>query len=1531
MKKLLFIALILIPAQAQAALTQEYYCWGGHDAVVSAFNKIALIFGGSGYQSLFITLATASIAALVIRVMMQLMLGGFKGDGNVAFHALIPWLLSVSIFAGGVIPKGTLHIYDPVENKYQAVGGIPDVVILFASISNKIERVLVEQVTTSGDPIGFQAQAGGKGFMGLYSISTIPVQANDSMLDTSVQRYIGDCVGFHSSIEPGYIQELRKTTSDLLTSFAKAASPANMTVLFSDSSPAGDSVSCRDAWTSIQTRLQVAGGLQNNLKTACTEMGFNPEIATEFNDCQTKMSSVVNAQIQPGKTSMDFLRSVYLAQSMDDVLSSDNAGAAMSNFSILNKASGTMSTVNNWLPTVRAVILAVTISLTPFLALLMLTPMFGKALKFVAGSFFLLTIFGVVDATLHQFIIDYSSKLYADVRQYGMGLDALRFFPSSTEKVLAMFGMVRASGLVLAGYIASNVVGLSASVGAAIGGKLMGDAVATGAQAEQQMLDPGQKSALRRSNQMSIPTETLANNYSMSQRTTADYAQQMGQLENITGSLESTGGMSGWGKLQHGQGFTNAYRGQGDVKLNQQFMAQADSMGIPKEAAQQMAAATVNHGEGLAELRRLQAQGYTAQQAADTYWQGKTVDHMQGKSVGQQDGFSMYRPTAGQETGRWGQVNATWQNGEMVGLQGNSVSVVDTDSIRAGYDKSFGQALSETRKAEQSVGEGITKSWGSSGTWSQVTAAAQQLYTATSGTVDWSKSLNSSVVSSLRNSTAVDERTGQTIDKSAWASITAGAGTPAVSPIKANIEGGASWRITTSDGKSYTVHQSAEQARSTQEQIGQSWRTTSTQVRSGNYSSTAQKALAQIESVTGTRTASESASRSYQEAHDINERRNEALSRAAETRTSLDRDFYSYVGQQQFGGGGAGDRQAIKHLEGLASSGQTAEINKLREQYYQARGINPKTLGQGLPDLKKPDVEAIASAVQSIDAKIDAGNSKLKQELHNQPDLKTHDPSKLVSEQLQTKPGAVDPKEIQQGLIENKQLISEGKKQIEDKGHEIKQSPVEKLHAAAADAGKRSGELTLQAAETWNNSVPGQIVSGLSDAVPKIVGGLNSLSSTKQSEPQPQDRKSEPQPQAQASTQQLAEAVTKEPTPAEYQESQPHRPDRHAAVQPETKHQDVPAQPQDRKPEPQPQAQASSQQLAEAVTKEPTPAEYQESQPHRPDRHAAVQPETKHQDVPARPQDRKPEPQLQAQVSSQQLAAEPTRESVVPQPSEQNVEAKYPEVQPRQQKPEAQAASKPQDAPAQQDRRPEPQPQAQASSQQLAEAVTKEPTPAEYQESQPHRPDRHAAVQPETKHQDVPAQPQDRKPEPQPQAQASSQQLAAEPTRESGAPQPSERNVEAKYPEVPPRQQKPEAQAASKPQDVPAQQDRKPESQPQAQASTQQLAEAVTKEPTPAEYQESQPHRTEQQPATQTASKLHEHRPKPKTQEQAQQLAAELTSDSADPQPRKQQVQSELQHKNPQKERRSEDKFKDSAAQKQSEQPSRNTPPQGGL
>lgn len=1150
-KLLIIIVLtLLVPISAHAALTMEFYTYGGHDAVVSSFNRAALIFGAGDYQSFFAVLATASLSAAVIRIVLAVAFGSKDLHGqNYATGAIVPWLITCALFTVSVLPKGTLHIYDPTENKYQAIGGVPDIIILFAGTTNKIERAFVDMVSTSGDPMGFQAQAGGKGFMGLYKATTVQLQAADPLLDQTIANYVRDCVYLETSLRPGYVQELRRDTTDLLTTLGKAGNPAAWTVVFDPAfSPQGEAKSCQDAFSNIQTRINAPNALKNNLSGVCVEMGFDPADAAAYNDCLNRMGGVVSAQISTGKTSLEFLRTAYLAQSMDAVFSSDGADAGYANFSVLNKASGTMTAVNQWLPSIRAVILAITVALTPFLSLLMLTPFMPRAVKFVMGSFVFLTVWGTVDAIIHQFIVDYSNRVYSEIRQYNLSLDALRFFPNSTEKVLAMFGLVRASGLALSAAIASSVIGLGASVGASIGGKVMADATGTGAQAAGQMLDPGAKAAARRTNQMSAPTETLANNYSWGQRTTADYAQQMGQLSNTTGGLEATGGLGGWGQLQHGQGFTQAYRGQGDVKLNQEFMQQAQSMGIPREQAQQISAATVNHGEGLAELRRLQQQGFSGQQAADMYWQGKTVDHMQGKSIGQQEGFTMYRPAEGQDLGRWGQVSALWQGGQLLQLQGGALNVATTEQLRANYDKAYSQAISESYRADQSLGESVTRSWGNSATWSQTQAAAQQLYKATSGTVDYSKAITSTMMSSFRNSQIVDERSGQSVDKSAFAQISAGAGTPQISPLKANIEGGASWRVTTSDGKSYVVNQTAEEARSMSTSVGETHRTTLSTVRSGQYSETAQKALAQMESVQGTKTASETATISYSRAHEMRESQGQAHSRAAEMSTNLTRDFIHHAGQTQFGGGQAGDRAAIIHYETLAAQGKTQEIQEEMNRYFAARGLNPESLGANLGRVKGPDVNK-APDPEAMRENIDNGTAQIRQELNSHPNVKTTDPTSTVAGQLAVKPGGVDPKNIKKDIAANNQQIQAGQSVVEGKGQDIKGDTKGALAAPIAAVKETAGfvaddikgglgkikhsateaaSLVEDAAET----VPGKIVTGLADAVPQITEGLTTLSQPAH----PQGRKETPQP-----AQQLAAVVTQEQPQPETDVRQSHQ------------------------------------------------------------------------------------------------------------------------------------------------------------------------------------------------------------------------------------------------------------------------------------------------------------------------------------------------------------------------------------------------------
>ena len=76
--------------------------------------------------------------------------------------------IGVALFKGLVIPKGTVHVYDPVRNAYQAVGNVPDLIILIAGGMNKAERVVVELVDNAA-AFPYQDGAGGINFQMLLN------------------------------------------------------------------------------------------------------------------------------------------------------------------------------------------------------------------------------------------------------------------------------------------------------------------------------------------------------------------------------------------------------------------------------------------------------------------------------------------------------------------------------------------------------------------------------------------------------------------------------------------------------------------------------------------------------------------------------------------------------------------------------------------------------------------------------------------------------------------------------------------------------------------------------------------------------------------------------------------------------------------------------------------------------------------------------------------------------------------------------------------------------------------------------------------------------------------------------------------------------------------------------------------------------------------------------------------------------------------------------------------------------------------
>jgi len=506
---------VLLPAAAIGApVNFDYYVWGGFDAVVNAFQKLALIFGDDGYKSFYFVSVTAGIFFGGL-AMVAKMLG--TGNGSVQGW-LVPALIGIMVYLALILPKATLTIYDPVYNKSQAVGSLPQGVVVVAGVLNSLERGLVDIVATAGDPLSYQSQAGGKGFLGLAQLTSLPLSAIDTNIDTSMRNYIKDCVTFALSNPTAglTVDQLRNQSTSFTADLVKAQNPAVWTVYYDPANPAGVPKTCTSAWTSINTALTTAS-LADNINAVCANIGYDPATAASMTQCKTVLNNV-NTGTGLGAASIDdFIKQAYIAQRLDEVYrSGDSTGAT--NYQFLLNASGTMKSANEWLPILKAAMTAIAVGLLPFLALLIPTPLVGKALGTILGFFVWLTAWGVTDAVIHQFAVDFANQAYTMIRQKKLGMDALYMFPDQTVKILGMFGTLRLSGMMLATVITGTLVKFGGHAMAMMSGGLAGQIGQAGGYGSHTVDDPTGRASAEKSNTNSIPTQSWSNEFAYKSR-----------------------------------------------------------------------------------------------------------------------------------------------------------------------------------------------------------------------------------------------------------------------------------------------------------------------------------------------------------------------------------------------------------------------------------------------------------------------------------------------------------------------------------------------------------------------------------------------------------------------------------------------------------------------------------------------------------------------------------------------------------------------------------------------------------------------------------------------------------------------------------------------------------------------------------------------------------------------------------------------------------------------------------------------------
>jgi conjugal transfer mating pair stabilization protein TraG len=494
---LVFLVASLFQATPACAIDMEYYTYGGFGPITQAFTRLALIFSDVGYIGLFTVVTVLGFLAGGISWLIQVSNGGKA----VPLIWAVPVIFGVVLYLGLFVPKGNITVYDPTLNRFQTIGGIPDAVVFTAGVLNKVERGLVDIIDTSAGPgHEYGKGAGGIGFKTLEAVKGSYI--SDNHLRTSTIKYMKDCVTFEL-MRPNTtlsLDTLRNDTDDFIGLLGLAVNPAVYTVYYDSANPSGVTKTCTEAWNLIRPAYQNPTNYNDAIRKVCGKATFNPDNVAEFNQCKQLVANttdaVINNPVQPERLIQQRMIAeiLYTFYFQDDV---ETAMLMEADRKVTSSGIGIGITMNEWIPVIKAIMTAIAIGMIPFLALFLPTPVVGKALSAMFGFFCFLTIWGITDAVVHTAAMDYAANLFEEVEQSSLGVYAMAAFPSKSLKMLAMFGVIRSSGIMLASVFTMMLVKFGGHALAMMAGNITGQVSSAGSHAGALLTPEGTASAMQ--------------------------------------------------------------------------------------------------------------------------------------------------------------------------------------------------------------------------------------------------------------------------------------------------------------------------------------------------------------------------------------------------------------------------------------------------------------------------------------------------------------------------------------------------------------------------------------------------------------------------------------------------------------------------------------------------------------------------------------------------------------------------------------------------------------------------------------------------------------------------------------------------------------------------------------------------------------------------------------------------------------------------------------------------------------------------
>ncbi|WP_447725656.1 conjugal transfer protein TraG N-terminal domain-containing protein [Sphingomonas koreensis] len=457
-------AAALCVASPALAVDTSFHTYDGFAETVDAFRLVSMIFSDPRYETLVLIVASVGIA-------LGALLASVRGSGLglVAFGFQI--LVGVGLFVGMVATTGTVHVYDRVRNAYQPVSNVPVLLVLVAGATNMIERALAETIDDNTlDPNAkLEFGAGGHSFDLFLNAVSPRGPMTDTFLDATIKDYLRQCypVARVSAAYPIDDDRLFRSSTDLPAAFAAMAGPATFSTVYTEADKGGTTVSCTDAWTHISGRLGDPALFESYTRQICARTGFDTANAQQLARCRSQLGDMGQMMLGRPLTTQALMSHILLGNTVGDVLFEDSPASAarvMANRAVISNGLATLSTANEWMPTIRATVFGIMLFMIPVALLFILTPINLRIASFALGLFVFVAMWGVIDAGIYQLTLGRAADALEEMRSNALAANAWLLAPSAAMKSLAIFGSFRTAAAGLAGAFVFTVFRFSGNV-----------------------------------------------------------------------------------------------------------------------------------------------------------------------------------------------------------------------------------------------------------------------------------------------------------------------------------------------------------------------------------------------------------------------------------------------------------------------------------------------------------------------------------------------------------------------------------------------------------------------------------------------------------------------------------------------------------------------------------------------------------------------------------------------------------------------------------------------------------------------------------------------------------------------------------------------------------------------------------------------------------------------------------------------------------------------------------------------------------